>query len=266
MNQNQGGLWAILGGLLICVGIFLLLVIGLYVWFCISMQRTMSAIRPKNRQIPPGLVWLHMLHLGSGIPFIGILFGIIASVWDLIMVLKIAESLRREFKTRGWKTRTEAFGKTTGLIWTVGGLILVPVGFVIGLFGDDISDDLMGIIALALVAVGLAMFCCFIIYWVQIHGYGTKLREDGGARRRRTEEEDDYDDDYQPRRRRSRRHDDDDDDDDEDAPRSRRRQRDEDDDEDDDRSRRIRRRADDEDDEDDEDRPRRRRRRDDDDD
>jgi hypothetical protein len=259
VNQNQGGVMAVLGGMLICIGIFLLIILGIYIFFCVSMQRTMSAVRPKNRKIAPGLVWLHMMHLGGAVPIIGILFSVIACVWDLIMVLKIAESLRKEYKSRGWRVGTENFGKTTGLVWTIGGLLGLPVGVVIGFLGDTIDQDLMGIIGLALIAVLLVMFICFIIYWVQIHGYGTKLIEAGGGRRR-TAEEEDYDEDYQPRRGRSRRRDEDDDDED-DAPRSRRR-RDDDDDEEEDRPRRRRRV---EDDEDDEDRPRRRRRDEDDD-
>jgi hypothetical protein len=256
VNQNQGGVMAFLAGALICVGIFLLIILGIYIFFCVSMQRTMSAIKPKNRQFAPGLVWLHMLHLGGAVPFIGILFSIAAAVWDLFMVLKIAESLRKEYKSRGWRIGKENFGKSTGLVWTIGNLLGLPVGFVIGFLSDTVDQDLMGIVSLALVAVLLGMFVCFIIYWVQIHGLGTKLREAGGGRRR-TAEEDDYDDDYQPRGRSRRRADEDEDDDD--APRSRRRRADDDDDEDRPRRRRP------VDDEDEDDRPRRRRRDEDDD-
>jgi hypothetical protein len=254
VNQNQGGVMAILGGLLICVGIFLLIILGIYIFFCVSMQRTMNAIKPKNRLFPPGLVWLHLLHLGGIVPILGIVLGIAAAVWDLIMVLKIAGSLHKEFKSRGWRIGNEQFGKSTGLVWTIGSLALTPIGVLLGFLDNFLDQDLIGIISLALVALGLAMFVCFIIYWVQIHSLGTKLIEAGGGRRR-TAEEDDYDDDYQPRGRSRRR-----DDDDDDAPRSRRR-RDDEDDEEEDRPRRRRQ----VDDEDEDDRPRRRRRDDDDD-
>jgi len=97
---------------LICVGVFLLGILALYIFFCLTLQRTMSEVRPRNRTMPAGLVWLHLLHLGGAIPFLGFVVGIAASVWDLIMVLKIGSSLKQEFEDRGWRTDGGAFKAT----------------------------------------------------------------------------------------------------------------------------------------------------------
>ena len=234
-NPNLNGVLAAGVGVLVCAGVCILIVLAIYIFFCLSLQKTMNEIRPKNREIPSGLVWLHMLHLLGVVPIVGIVIGVAASIWDLFMVIKISGSLRKEFRSRGWRSSNESFGKPVGLAWTVTSLVTTPAGLVFQLVGGQIGDPnfamVLGILVLALT---LTVLICFIMYWVQIAGYGSRLRASGG--RRRDQLEDDYDDEYVNDRR--PRHDDDDDE----RPR---RRRDEDDDEDDDRPRRRRRNDDD---------------------
>jgi hypothetical protein len=168
----------------------------------------------------------------------------VASVWDLIMVLKLAGSLQREFEDRGWRTSGEGFGRPVGLIWTVGQLATLPLGLIFRFVGPQFGNQSVAMaVGLVMVGLGLALFVCWIVYWVQMAGYGKRLREGyrgygtGGI-------EDDYDDEYMDRRGRH-----DEDDDDFDRPRRRR------DEDEDDRPRRRREVRDDED----FDRPRRRR-------
>jgi hypothetical protein len=189
--------------------------------------------------------------LGQGIPipFVGPVVGLGASIWDLIMVLKLGGSLKNEFDDRGWHTDGEGFGRIVGVIWCICQLTghLVSIG--LNLVGPQIADPT---IAIAIVAVFGALWLtgivCWIIYWIQMAGYGRRLRE-GKRGYRRGSIEEDYDDEYRPSRRRYE-----DDDDDEDFGRRRR------DEDDDDQSgfdfNRRSQRADDEYDEDD-DRPRR---------
>ena len=98
-----------------------------------------------------------------------------------------------------------------------------------------------------IVVLGLTFFICWIVYWIQMAGYGRRLRE-SRRRYRRGAVEEDYDDDYRrPTRRdewddddefrRSRRGDEADDRLEDDRPR---RNRDDFDDRDDDRPRRKR--------------------------
>jgi hypothetical protein len=255
VNNNNAAVGAVLIALL-CVGVVLLGILALYIFFCLTLQRTMSEVRPRNRTIAPGLVWLHLLHLGSAIPFVGIVVGIAASVWDLIMVLKIGTSLKQEFEDRGWRTDGEGFGRIIGLIWTVGQLATLPVGLVMNIVGPQFGDPAIAVIVgVVLIALGLTIFICWIVYWIQMASYGRRLRE-GKRGYRRGGIEEDFDDEYRPSRRRY------DEDDDEEEEFGRRRR----DDDDEDRGgfdfNRRSRRGDDEYEEDD-DRPRRRSRDDD---
>lgn len=218
MNQNpNNALFAGLAAALICVAVILLIVLAIYIFFCLTLQRTQTAVRPRNRLIPPGLVWLHLLHLAGVIPILGILVGIGASVWDLIMVLKLSGSLQREFKARRWRTANEGFGRPVGLVWSVGQLALVPIGLVFNLLGPRLgSPQASMVVGLVLLVLALTLFVVWIVYWVQMAQYGRRLREGGRGYapgsieedyddeyRRPRHDEEDYDrrDDDQPRRR-----------------------------------------------------------------
>ena len=198
-NNNAAGALAFA---CICISVVLIGVLALYIFFCLTLQRTMSEVRPRNRTIPAGLVWLHMLHLGGAIPFAGIVVGIAASVWDLIMVLKIATSLKNEFEDRDWRTDGEGFGRPVGLIWTIIALAATPLGLAMNLLGQQVNNpSVMLPIVIVLLVFGLTSFVCWIIYWVQMAGYGRRLRERGGyGGYRRGSVEEDYDDEYRPRR------------------------------------------------------------------
>jgi hypothetical protein len=60
-------------------GIFLLPVI----FFLVTQQNTLKAIRPENRSMAPGEVWLQLIPL----------FGLI---WQFMVVTKIAESIQKD--------------------------------------------------------------------------------------------------------------------------------------------------------------------------
>jgi hypothetical protein len=211
LAQRNGGFGPdAFGGLfiaLICGILGILLVFAIL--FLLTLQKALARCQPRNRTMEPGMVWLNLIPL----------FNI---VWQFITVARIAESLRLEYRSRGWHRRNENYGNTLGITSCILGL----VGW-IPLIGPILS---------------LAGLVCRIIYWVKIAGYSSRL-----ASRPYDEYDDDDDDDY-------------DDDDDDDRPRSRRRSRDRDEDDDDDRDddRRRNRRRDQDDDDDDRDRDRRR--------
>lgn len=236
MNQNPN---APIGGMmcaLVCILVILAVVLAIYIFFCLTLQRTQQEVRPRNRLIPPGTVWLHLLHLGGSIPLVGIVIGIAASIWDLVMVIKLAGSLKLEFEDRGWRTDGESFGRTIGVVWVVGQLAALPLGFAFGFFAPQIQTAGARLAILGALAVfGITMLVCWIVYWVQMASYGRRLRE-GRGRTRRGGVEEDYDDEFYARRRGP--DDDRDIDDDFDRPRRRRLREDEEDDYDDRRKRR----------------------------
>jgi len=65
--------------------ILLLVFIGIAVLFLLTQQNTLKAVRRENRLMQPGLVWLQL------IPAVG-------QIWQFIVVLRIAKSIRKEIK------------------------------------------------------------------------------------------------------------------------------------------------------------------------
>jgi len=183
VNNNANALAGLAVGVLICVGIVLLVAITIAICFCLSMQRTLNEVRERNRAMSPGLVWLYLIPL----------FNVF---WAIYMVLKIAESLRNEFSYRGWRTGTESFGKTVGMFWSVGNVASFFLGCTIGAVDAAVKDPAVSaILNLVNMAVSLALLVCWIIYWVQIYQYGTRLRE-GRRGYARGSIEEDFDDEY----------------------------------------------------------------------
>ena len=65
--------------------ILLLVFIGIAVLFLLTQQNALKAVRRENRSMQPGLVWLQL------IPVVG-------QIWQFIVVLRIATSIRKEIK------------------------------------------------------------------------------------------------------------------------------------------------------------------------
>lgn len=214
MNANPNN--AFLAGFaaaLICLLTIGLVWVVVLIFFCLTLQRTQREVRRRNRLIPPGLVWLHLIHLAQIIPIAGFVIDLCTSVWDLIMVLKLAGSLRQEFEDRGWHTDSEGFGKIVGIMWAVCLMVQVPLSVAMNLLGPQMGQPAVMYAVLAVFfMVWLTGIVLRIIYWVQIAGYGRRLRERYGSYRgyERGSVEEDYDDDYRPRRYRDEDHDRDD--------------------------------------------------------
>jgi hypothetical protein len=193
---------------LICGGICLAIILAIQIFFCLTLYRTQKLVAERNRELTPGLVWLDMIPIFN-------------AIWGVIMVPKLANSLRNEFQDRGWNTEGESFARTSGMIWAWAGVL----NFVIGIV--EITAELADlplvskVLNLTGLPLGLTILISWIIYWVQMYQYGKRLRERGY---RRDSIEADYDDQFQ----RPRRHADDFNDDDDRDRRDDRRLRDDD--------------------------------------
>ena len=106
----------------------------------------------------PGQVWLNL------IPFFNM-------VWMFITVIRLSESLDREYRDRRLPGDGD-FAKQTGIIYLV----------------------------LSIIGCGCIGIIFYIMYWSKISGYGKELRADGGSRGR--DRGDDRGDDRPSRRRR----------------------------------------------------------------
>lgn len=72
----------------LAITVILLFVLGalaLYIFFLLTLQKTLEAIDTSSRTMRPGLVWLTL------IPFFSF-------IWEFIMVTRISESIKNECK------------------------------------------------------------------------------------------------------------------------------------------------------------------------
>jgi hypothetical protein len=136
----------------ICIQLVLVVIgIAIQILYLLNLYKTLNAISPRNREMEPGMVFLNLIPL----------FGL---VWQFFVVLRLADSLRQEYRDRGMSTANEGFGYGAGLTMAIGACLCC------------------GPVAL----VGM------IMHWVQINGYRTRLEQ--RSKRRRRDEDEDYDD------------------------------------------------------------------------
>ena len=145
------------------------------IFFLLTEHLTLKRIRPENRKMSPGLIWLQL------IPLLG-------QIWQFYVVVKIAGSINKEVISwyieplfgvdavtveRGNRRPTQAMGLTyctlsvafpvlsvvsvTGLIWT-------PADH-----AYETAETTVGFLAFVCIA-------CWIIYWVQLVIWGSKLK------------------------------------------------------------------------------------------
>jgi hypothetical protein len=128
-------------------GIFVvaLIVIGImlvpFIFYCLTLQKALNRCSPENRAMNPGMVWLMFIPL----------FNI---VWHFFIVVNMAKSLGAEFQKRGMAEEPKP-GQNIGMVMC----ILCCCGVV----------PVLGILA------SLAGFVCWILYWVKIAGFSSKI-------------------------------------------------------------------------------------------
>ena len=102
---------------IICVAAVLnLIMLGLAIWYLITMYKVFSAVSPSNRDMEPAMVFLVF------VPLLGI-------VWVWLIMFRACSSLQKEYDDRGMSGDGD-YGKTKGLVHLIGGLVCPPVGLV----------------------------------------------------------------------------------------------------------------------------------------
>jgi hypothetical protein len=182
---------SIIGGVVI---VSLAIGLAIQFFFLSTLARALKQCAPRNRTIEPGQLYFNL------IPCFNL-------IWTFIIVNRMTESLRNEFRDRGLRPQ-EDYGQSIGTTYAV-----LVVCSMIPYLGS---------------LIGIGALVCWIIYWVKMAGLGRELQEAESYRddddrdyRRRYDEDDDP-----PRRSRQDRDDTDEDDDD---YRPKRRRRDDDD-------------------------------------
>ena len=132
------GAEALLIGILIVV---ILAALTVFILFLLNLQKTLNACSQENQAMEPGLVWLNLIPLFS-------------MFWMIWTVIKIRDSLQKEYEERSLDTTEVTNTYNMGLVYgilSVGGLILqfFPV---------------IGIVS------PIATFVFMILYWVKTSG------------------------------------------------------------------------------------------------
>ena len=134
----------------IILGVFAIIIFGgmitVAVFYCLTLQRTLEAVSPENRKMPPANVWLLFIPIFNW-------------VWHFIIVNNVADSLKAEFERRGIKPDEERPGYGIGLAASI----------------CWCTSWIPGLNALT----GLAALICWIIYWSKISGYKNQLGSGG---------------------------------------------------------------------------------------
>lgn len=128
---------------LLIIAIVPLGMIAPWVFYILTLTRTMNAISVENRQMAPANFWLML------VPLVG-------NVLHFIVVSKLAASLGLEFQKRGITTHDAKPGYKLGLA--------ASISF-IGCF-------LPGNLSLVF---GASSLICWLIYWVKIAEYKNEL-------------------------------------------------------------------------------------------
>lgn len=144
--------------------ILLAIAIGLipFILFLLTQQNTLKAIKPQNRSMEPGMVWLQLIPLFS-------------LVWQFIVVSRIAESIKREFNS--WGSEDSILGYSNAEAVNIGNELptySIGIAYCV-LFCCSIVPLLGGLASIA----GLI---CWIIYWIKLAEFKRQLAAGNAGR------------------------------------------------------------------------------------
>lgn len=165
MQQTQPG-----GGSLQILLLLVLLIPAIF--FLLTQQNTLKTLKPVNRQMIPGLVWLQLIPL----------FG---QLWQFLVVTLIANSIKKELESRqddsilGFSDAgaVEQLGKRPTLIIGIAYCVLTTLSIILSLGPVKAASVLNRSAFMASALCSLSGMICWIIYWVQLAGYKKALRQ-----------------------------------------------------------------------------------------
>ncbi|MGV3630385.1 MAG: hypothetical protein ACO1O6_04235 [Bacteroidota bacterium] len=123
-----------------------------YVFYLLTLQRTLQEVSPQNRQVPPSNVWLMCIPVFS-------------MIYPFILYPKISDSIMEEFADRKLDTSGD-FSRNIGIalaILTLGAptlRFLGPLAFLGGL-------------------ASLGFLVIWIVYWVKMNQFKEQLKNSG---------------------------------------------------------------------------------------
>ncbi|QVL34691.1 hypothetical protein KIH39_12510 [Telmatocola sphagniphila] len=141
---------------LVAIFIVVLVYLATSILFLISLQRTLEAVKRRNRTLEPGLVWL-------------LLVPILNLFWVHVLAKQIPRSLQNEYSDRGWNTAGESFAFKAGQVWSWATILEIFASI-----ASEISQS--PFIKLVNVAFLIAIACSSVSFWVQTASYRRELK------------------------------------------------------------------------------------------
>jgi hypothetical protein len=141
------------------LALFLMLGIGIFVGalFMITLRDLLRSVSPQNRAMQPNHVWLNFVPV----------FNL---VWMFVTVIKIRNSARAEFRSRGWATQ-EDFGYGVGLAYAA----TIIVSQVLSLVSEYVNESAFETMTLISGLLSLVALVCWIVYWVKTANVKNRL-------------------------------------------------------------------------------------------
>lgn len=115
------------------------------IFYLLTVQNTFKLISAESRKMEPAEVWLGIIPI----------FGLF---WSFIIVTRLADSLKLEFKKKGIEDPEDRPGYSIGIAYSV--LFAATLLPILGLFSS------------------FAGFVCWIVYWVKVNSFKKKLEGD----------------------------------------------------------------------------------------
>ena len=180
MQQPAVGPAEVMGMFCLLFGFILIVALIVGIFYLLTLQKALNRVAPHNRLMEPGSVWLML------VPCVNV-------VWQFLIAIRVPDSLRNEFRERGQDDGSD-YGKSIALTQAILGLIGAPFNMMSSAGGERVALG-ANVIVLILSLVGLALF---IVFWVRIANYSSRLAVDDRGRRDWERRFDDDDDDRGP--------------------------------------------------------------------
>jgi hypothetical protein len=149
------------GMLCLVLLVFLVVFLGVYIAYLMTLSKALSRVSQHNRLMEPGLVWLLL------VPCVNI-------IWQFFVAIRLPDSLRNEFRERGRDDGSD-YGKSIAL-----------TNAILGLVGGGISNVMNNAKGMEKVGLGISLvlglvnLVLFIVFWVKIANYSNQLATDEG--------------------------------------------------------------------------------------
>ena len=141
--------------LFVFIGFFVLGLLTVYIFFLLEQQNILKAIQPENRLMRPGEVWLQLIPIFN-------------YVWQFIVVIRISDSIQREFAS--WENDNLVGLPDVQVADVLDRRPTYEIGLAFCILNCCQFIPVVGVFT------GLAGVICWIIYWVKLVEFRRRIQ------------------------------------------------------------------------------------------